>query len=293
MEGSKRMQARLSRSGGQRWKPSRLLTHLFVLALALCMIYPLVWMISSSFKPQDSIFGNNGLFSSVWTLDNYIDGWNALEYPFSTYMLNSLTICAGAIIGNILSCSLAAYAFARLRFRFKPLWFALLQGTILLPHNVLIVPQYILFNNLGWVNSYLPMIVPKFLATDAFFVFLLTQFMRNIPTELDDAARIDGCGYFGFYWRMVLPLSIPALATTAIFTFIWTWGDFFTQLIYLNDQELYTVPIALRTFLDNTGASAYGQLFSMSLVSLLPVFIFFLIFQKLLIEGVATTGLKG
>ncbi|HLI88002.1 MAG TPA: carbohydrate ABC transporter permease [Ktedonobacteraceae bacterium] len=272
---------------------NRLLLYAIVLVGAFIMIYPLLWLLSASFKPQDLIFDNVNLFSPQWILDNYTQGWNALDYPFTLFFVNSIIVCLGAVLGNLISCSLAAYAFARLRFKYKALWFILMQGMILLPTHVLIVPQYILFKGLGWVNTFLPMVVPKFLATDAFFIFLMIQFMRGIPTELDDAAKIDGCGRFSFYWRVILPLSLPALATTAIFTFIWTWNDFFTQLIYLNDESLYTIPVALRAFLDSTGNSAFGQLFAMSVLSLVPIFGFFLIFQRLLIEGASTTGLKG
>ncbi|GHO46223.1 carbohydrate ABC transporter permease [Ktedonospora formicarum] len=283
-------------SGTQRHNKrlSRFLLHLGIAVGAFCMIYPLIWLFVASFKPLDSIFGGNAnIFASGWTLRNYVDGWNALDYTFDTYFFNSFIVCLGAVVGNLISCSMAAYSFARLRFKYKVLWFALMQGSIMLPHNALMVPQYILFKNLDWVNTFLPLIVPKFLATDAFFIFLMVQFIRGLPKELDDAAKIDGCSVYGFYWRIVLPLALPALATTAIFTFIWTWSDFTSQLIYLNDSALYTMPIALRTFLDSTGNSAYGQMFAMSVLSLLPIFGFFLAFQRLLIEGVATTGLKG
>jgi multiple sugar transport system permease protein len=272
---------------------NRLLSHLVVLAGAVVMIYPLIWMISSSFKPQDVIFTNTSLLSSQWTLDNFTDGWSALDYPFAVFFVNSLLVCVGAVVGNVISCSMAAYAFARLRFTYSAFWFILMLGAIMLPHHILIVPQYILFKDLGWINTFLPMVVPKFFATDAFFIFLMIQFIRGIPTELDEAAKMDGCSLFGFYWRVILPLSLPALVTTAIFTFIWTWNDFFSQLIFLNDELLYTVPVALRLFLDSTGNSAYGQLFAMSVLSLIPIIGFFLIFQRLLIEGASTSGLKG
>jgi multiple sugar transport system permease protein len=272
---------------------SRILTYIFVSALALLMIYPLIWMISASFKPESLIFANFSLSSPQWTLLNYTDGWNALDFPFTQFFVNSLIICLGAMVGNIISCSMAAYAFARLRIKFRSFWFALMLGSIMLPAHALIVPQYILFKDLGWINTFLPMIVPKFLGTDAFFIFLMIQFIRNIPLELDDAAKMDGCGLFTFYWRIIMPLALPALVTTAIFTFIWTWNDFFTQLIYLNDTSLYTIPLALSTFLDSTGTSAYGQLFAMSLLSLVPIIGFFLAFQRLLLDGISTSGLKG
>jgi multiple sugar transport system permease protein len=165
-------------------------------------------------------------------------------------------------------------------------------GSIMLPLHVVIVPQYILFSQLDWVNTFWPLIVPKFLATDAFFIFLMVQFIRSLPKELEDAAVVDGCNHFQVFLRVVMPLCLPALATTAIFTFIWTWNDFFSQLIYLSDPSMYTVPIALRSFLDATTQSAWGPLFAMSVVSLGPIFGFFLAAQKYLVRGVATTGLK-
>lgn len=271
----------------------RVLTYVIVLAGAIVMLYPLIWMLSASFKPDNVIFTNTGLLSPQWTLSNFLDGWNALDYSFTTFFLNSLVVCIGAVIGNLISCSMAAYAFARLRFKYKVLWFILMQGSIMLPTHVLIVPQYILFKDLGWINTFLPMVIPKFMATDAFFIFLMIQFIRSIPKDLDEAALLDGCSFYGFYWRVILPLLVPALITTAIFTFIWTYSDFFTQLIYLNNESLYTIPVALSLFIDNTGTSAYGQLFAMSILSLLPVIAFFLIFQRYLIEGASTSGLKG
>ena len=162
----------------------------------------------------------------------------------------------------------------------------------MLPIHVVIVPQYILFSNLGWINTVLPLVVPKLLATDAFFVFLMVQFIRGIPRELDEAARIDGCGRAGIFLRVILPLMVPALATTTIFTFIWTWNDFFSQLIYLTDPHMYTVPVALRSFVDSTSSSSWGSMFAMSVVSLVPVFLAFLLGQRFLIKGIATTGIK-
>ncbi len=197
------------------------------------------------------------------------------------------------VVANAASCLIAAYAFARLRFPARGLWFAVMIGTLLLPGDVLIIPQYIVFNTLGWIDTpLLPLIVPKALATEAFFVFLMVQFMRGIPRDLDEAATIDGCSPYGVFWHVILPLSRPALVTTAIFSFIWTWNDFFTQLVYLNELEDYTVPIALRLFIDSTGQSSLGAMFAMSVLSLLPVFLFFVAFQRMLVEGINTSGLK-
>ncbi|MDT7782065.1 MAG: pectin-derived oligosaccharide transport system permease protein, partial [Pseudonocardiales bacterium] len=194
---------------------------------------------------------------------------------------------------NVVSCSLAAYAFARLRFRLSGPLFAFALVTIMLPAHVTLIPQYVVFQQLGMIDTFVPLILPKLLATDAFFVFLMVQFMRGIPFELDEAARIDGCGPIRNYRYVVLPLSRPAMVTTAIFTFIWTWNDFFSQLIYLSSTENYTIPMGLRLFIDQTSSSSYGPMFAMSVLSLVPIGLFFLAFQRFLVAGVATTGLKG
>jgi multiple sugar transport system permease protein len=266
--------------------------HLGLVMLALVMLYPVLWMVVSSLRPNNEIFRQPGLVLDSLQTENYTEGWNALASPFGDYLLNSAIVVLGAIIGNLVSCSMAAYAFARLDFTGKRLWFAIMLGTIMLPIHVIIVPQYIMFSQFGWVNTFLPLIVPKLLATDAFFVFLMVQFIRGLPRELDEAATIDGCGHGRIFLRIILPLMMPALATTAIFTFIWTWNDFFSQLIYLTDPEMYTVPVALRSFVDSTVATSWGSMFAMSVVSLVPVFLAFLIGQRYLMRGIATTGGK-
>jgi multiple sugar transport system permease protein len=266
--------------------------HAVLILSALVMLYPVIWMVVSSLRPNNEIFRSPGLVLDSVRFANYSDGWNALTAPFGHYLLNSAIVVAGCVIGNLVSCSMAAYAFARLEFAGKKLFFAIMLGTIMLPIHVIIVPQYIMFSQLGWVNTFLPLIVPKLLATDAFFVFLMVQFIRGLPRELDEAARIDGAGHPRIFLRVILPLMLPALATTAIFTFIWTWNDFFSQLIYLTDPDLYTVPVALRSFVDSTVATSWGSMFAMSVVSLLPVFLAFLIGQRFLIKGIATTGIK-
>jgi multiple sugar transport system permease protein len=273
-------------------RPRTVARNVALLVGAAVMIYPLAWMLGSSFKPAGDIFGTANPVPDEVDLEGYTSGWSALGEPFSRYFLNSLIICAGAVVGNLFSCSLAAFAFARLRFRLRAKLFAVMLGTIMLPFHVLIVPQFVLFRELGWVNTLLPLISPKFLAVDAFFIFLLVQFMRSIPVELDEAAALDGCGPFGLYWRIIMPMCLPALATTAIFTFIFTYNDFFSQLLYLSDVRQFTVPMALRAFVDTTATSNYNGLLAMSVLALLPVLGFFIAFQRLLVEGIATTGIK-
>ncbi len=271
-----------------------LLLHIVLLGLLFIMLYPVIWMVLSSFRPELEIFAGRGLIPETWTLQNYVTGWNLFGgKTFGDFFINSFIICALAVVGNLFACSLAAYAFARLNFKLKWLWFALMLGTIMLPIHVQLIPQYIFFNNIGWVNTIYPLVVPKFLAVDAFYIFLMVQFMRSLPAELEQAAVVDGASFFQRFWRIILPLTMPALVTTAVFTFINTYNDFFSQLIYLTDTDKMTVPVALRLFLDPSGGtSSFGGLFAMVLVSIGPVLGFFLASQRLLVRGIATTGLK-
>lgn len=274
---------------GRQWP-----RHLVLIALAVLMFYPILWMTGASFR-TDSAITDPGLWPGEnFTLEGYRIGLEGVGgVPFTRYLLNSAFVALGCVLGNVIACSLTAYAFARINFRFKNVMFVLMLGTLMLPQHVILVPQYIMFRELGWVDTYIPFILPKVLATDAFFVFLLTQFFRGIPRELDDAARIDGCGHGRIFLQVILPLAKPALATAAIFSFIYSWNDFFTPLIYLIDPNLYTVPLGLRAFIDTTSASSFNALFAMSIVSLIPVVAVFIAFQKLLVAGIATTGLKG
>jgi multiple sugar transport system permease protein len=258
----------------------------------IIMIYPLIWMAVSSFKPGHLVLSEPGLIPSEVTLDNFRDGWHTLNRPFSVFFINSFIVTIGSILGNLFSCSLAAYALARLQFRARRLYFGITLVSIMLPMHVLIVPQYIFFSQLGWVNTYFPLLIPKLLATDAFFVFLMVQFIRTIPRDLDRAAWIDGAGPFLTFWHVILPLMRPALVTTTIFTFIWTWNDFFTPLIYLTSTDRYTVPVALSSMIDAESQQGIGMLFAMSLLSIIPVLFFFIFAQRYLIKGIATTGLK-
>ncbi|WP_129338445.1 carbohydrate ABC transporter permease [Cellulomonas endophytica] len=279
-----------SRSGRRR--TTSVAVHAVLIAASAFLLYPLAWMVVSSLRPTQEIFRTPGLLLTTFEWRNYTEGWTSLQDSFSLYLWNSAVVVSLAIVGTLVSCSMAAYAFARMQFRFKRTFFALMLMTIMLPFHVVIVPQYILFNRLDWINTILPLVVPKFLAVDAFFVFLMVQFIRGIPREIDEAARIDGAGHARIFLQIMLPLMVPALATTAIFTFVWTWSDFFGALLYLNTPDTWTVPLALRNFTDSQGSSSFGPLFAMSLVSLVPVFLAFVFGQKLLIKGIATTGIK-
>ncbi|MEV4631592.1 carbohydrate ABC transporter permease [Micromonospora sp. NPDC049523] len=268
--------------------------HALIIAMLLLLLYPIVWLLTASVKPTDEILSSLDLFPTRFVPENYstaLDGIAGISVW--RFFGNSLIVAVGAVLGNLISCSLAAYAFARLRFKLRGPLFALTLLTIMLPYHVVLIPQYTIFQKLDLVGTFVPLILPKLLATDAFFIFLMVQFIRGLPRELDDAAEIDGCGPVLTFRYVILPLLKPALVTTTIFTFIWTWNDFFSQLVYLNDPETYTLPLALRLFIDQTSESAFGPMFAMSVLSIVPVVLFFLAFQRYLVEGIATSGLKG
>ncbi|WP_256253255.1 carbohydrate ABC transporter permease [Paenibacillus sp. UNC496MF] len=273
----------------------RYLKHILLSACGLVMVYPILWLFFGSFKTNDDIFGNASILPSKLQWSNYKDGWFAIgEHPFHVFFANSFLLSISILIGTLFSCSLAAYGFARLRFPLKKTWFAVLLVTIMFPKQIIIIPQYLLFAKLGWLNSYLPMTIPAWLGefNGAFFIFLLVQFIRGIPRELDEAAVVDGAGKVRFFFRILLPLLKPAMFTVSIFAFMWSWDDFFSHLLYINSVKLYPVTLALNLFLDNTGKTNWGAMFSVSFLSILPLLLLFFFAQKHFVEGISTTGMK-
>ncbi|MGE6629210.1 carbohydrate ABC transporter permease [Bacillus sp. NPDC077027] len=274
-------------------KPKRIFYHVLTSLLVLILLYPVIWLFVSSFKESSSIFAtSHSLIPDPFVLKNYVDGFKGIAgQPFLTFIRNSLVIVCFSVIGAVISSAFIAYGFARIPFKGKAFWFVCVMGTLMLPHEVLMIPQYIMFAKIGWLNSFKPIIVPQFFG-HAFFIFLIIQFIRTIPKELDEAATIDGCGRFGIFWRIILPLIAPALATSAIFSFYWKWEELIQPLLYLNKPELYPVSLALKLFLDTETASNWGAMFAMSVVSLLPVILVFFLFQKYIVQGISTSGLK-
>jgi multiple sugar transport system permease protein len=271
-----------------------LLYHLGVGVLAFVMLYPILWLFGSSLKGADEIFTNQAaLIPQTFYVENYTKGWAGFGgISFTTFYKNSFIY---TILGTVLSVSASAvvgYGFARIKFAGRNFWFAVMMLTLMLPIQVQIIPQYIVFSQLGWLNTFLPLLLPR-MGGQAFFIFMIVQFIRGIPNDLDEAAAIDGCGKAGVFYHIILPQLVPAMITASIFAFYWTWEDFLTPLIYLNSPNLYTVSLALRTFSDPSGATDWGAIFAMSSLSLVPVFLIFVFFQRYLVEGIATTGLKG
>ncbi|MES5822263.1 carbohydrate ABC transporter permease [Streptomyces sp. RG80] len=267
--------------------------HVGALAVLAVVLYPVIWVLGASFKPSKEIIASIDLLPTKPVWENFsglADGISGIS--ISTFFTNSLMYAGLAVAGVVLSSSLTAYAFAKIRFAGRNLMFTLMIGTLLLPYHVLLIPQYVMFRKLELTDTLVPLVAGKFLATEAFFVFLMVQFMRGLPKELDEAAKLDGCGHFRTYWSIVLPLTRPALITSAIFTFINAWNDFMGPLIYLNTPDKYTVSLGLMMFRDQEGISNYGSMIAMSLVALVPVIAFFMAFQRYLIDGMATSGLK-
>jgi multiple sugar transport system permease protein len=279
--------------GTSKVKLRTALRHVFLIVVSFLMIYPILWMFFASFKPDDQIFSTANLLPTTWTFKHYIDGiTGASGTNFAPMFLHSFEISAVVVVGSLFSSTLTGFAFGRLQFTARRFLFGFMLATMMLPAQVVLIPQYIVFHRLGLINTFVPLMLPSFLGTVPFFIYLMVQFVRGIPKDLDEAAAIDGCNTFRLFASVILPLTRPALITIAIFAFYWTWNDFFGQMIYLNNPNLFTVPIGLNMFMDNSGNSQWGDLFSMSILSVIPVFIIFVVFQRYLVEGIATQGLK-
>ncbi|SDK00896.1 carbohydrate ABC transporter permease [Sediminibacillus albus] len=275
-------------------KPRYFIYHIVVGGFAVLLLYPVIWLLVSSFKESEDIFVTAGsLIPNPFTTLNYAQGWEGFGgYNFGIFIKNTVIFVVWMLAGHLISCSLIAFGFARLNFFGRGFWFAIMLVTLMLPYEVVMIPQYIIFSHLGWLNSLKPLVVPAFFG-HPFFIFLLVQFIRTIPRELDEAATIDGANTFQIFYKVILPLIVPALATTAIFTFYWTWDNLLGPVLYLNSPEKYTVSMALNMFLSNETVSNWGAMFAMSIVTLVPVFVIFFIFQRYVVEGISTSGLKG
>ena len=269
--------------------------HILVFDVGLVMIYPLIWMVMSSFKPTNTIFQTAGsLIPETFTFENYINGWKGFaKVTFATFFKNSLFISVVATIGTVISSAIVAYGFARFKFKGKKLLFSAMLLSMMLPAQVLMIPQYLWYQKLNWVGSYMPLIVPYFFAIQGFFVYLISNFISGIPRDLDEAAKIDGCSYVSIFTKIILPLIKPALVTAGIFSFMWRWDDFLSALLYVNKSAKYPVSLALKLFCDPGSSSDYGAMFAMASLSILPSVLIFIFFQRYLVEGISTSGLKG
>jgi len=264
--------------------------HLVVLIATIFFAIPVVWMVLSSLKPSTQLTEDPySLLPVRWEWSNYPEAVSSM--PYIRYLRNTLVLCVGSMIGSVVSCSLAGYAFARLRWRSRTLMFGLVIATMLLPWHVTMIPRFLLLRELGLYNSLAALIVPTFLG-DAFFIFLLRQFFLTIPEELSEAGRLDGLGEFGIFWRIILPLSKPALATVALFQFIASWNDFNGPLLYLSDQKKFPLAYGLEQFISSYADQTHLLLAAATLFTR-PIILLFLLTQRTFLEGIVTTGLKG
>ncbi len=271
-----------------------LMRYTALLAVAVLMLYPLLWLIGASFKTNAEIFTEVGFWPSSFDFGSYAKGWKtSTEYTFATYFLNSFLITIPRIVVTVISCVLVAYAFARFEFWGKKFLFSVMVGTMMLPLIVLRLPQYLMFKELGWLDTYLPLIVPSAFATDTFFVFLLVQFLRGIPRDMEEAALIDGCNAVQLLWHIIVPLLKPAIISVIVFQFIWTMNDFMGPLIYLASVEKYPVSLALKMSIGATEEVEWANVIAISVVALIPSVVVFFMAQKHFIEGAASTGIKG
>ncbi|HEV8635269.1 MAG TPA: carbohydrate ABC transporter permease [Chloroflexota bacterium] len=266
------------------------LAHAVLVLFSTMFIIPFLWLLSTSFKPESQIF----VWPPIWipepiTFDHYLNGLRFL--PFGRFTLNSLVIAVSAVVGTLISCSLAAYGLARIRWPGRNILFAVILATLLIPFQVRLIPLFIIFKNLGWIDTFLPLIVPTWFG-NAFFIFLLRQFFLTIPQELSEAAKIDGASEVDIFSRVILPLARPALATVALFEFLARWDDFLGPLIFLSSQENYTVSLGLAMFRGQQG-SFWGMLMAVSTVMALPIIVLFFFTQRTFIQGITLTGIKG
>lgn len=281
-------------SGKEKKYILTIITHLAMILIGIVMLYPLIWMLFSAFKTNAEIFGSTALLPAEPVWDSFIKGWKGTgKVTYTQFYINTFKLVIPTVLFTVFSCSFVAYGFARFRFRGKKILFMLMISTLMLPNSVLIIPRYILYNKLGWLNSYLPFTIPALFACYPFFIYMMVQFFRGLPIALDEAASIDGCNTFQVYWTILLPLTKPALFSAAIFQFIWTWNDFFNSLIYINSVRKFPIVLALRMSLDATAAANWNQVLAMSVLSLLPGTILFFSAQKFFVEGVSAGSVKG
>ncbi|CAH0294136.1 carbohydrate ABC transporter permease [Agrobacterium fabrum] len=268
--------------------------YVLLFAVGLVMLYPLIWLVGASFKTNSEIFSGAGFIPENPTLDGYIRGWQtSTPYTFGRFFWNSFLIILPKVIGTAISCTMAAYAFARFDFPLKKILFGSVIAILLLPNVVTRIPQYILFRDLGWLDSFLPLWVPSAFAGDAFFVFMLVQFLRSLPSDMEEAARVDGANSLQALIYIVVPMLAPALISVCLFQFMWTMNDFLGPLIYLSSVDKYPVSLALKLSIDTTEAFEWNRILAMSVLTIAPALIVFFAAQRYFIEGISSGGVKG
>lgn len=271
-----------------------ILSYLVIAVIGLVLLYPILWMFFAAFKTNDEIFGSTKLLATHYSFQNFIDGWRGSgTMTYAVYFWNTFRLVIPVTLLTLVSSTLVAYGFARFNFPFKKALFSLLIATLMLPNAVIIIPRYTLFAKFGWIDTYIPFYALAALACYPFFIFMLVQFLRGIPRDLDESAYIDGCGTFRTLMQIILPLMKPSLFSAALFQFMWTYNDYFNSLIFINSGKKYTVSLALRLSLDSESVINWGKIMATSFIVVLPLILLFFMAQKYFVEGIATSGLKG
>ena len=281
-----------TRSQKQAKLIGRIITYTILIAAAIVCLFPFIWMISTSFKPMSDIYKMPpSLFPEHATVENFVEGWKGAD--FNLFFQNSAVVTFLATIGTVFSSSVVAYGFARFKSRLSPVLFMILLGTMMLPSQVTLIPQYLLYYKLGMVDTFWPLIIPSWLGGGAFNIFLFIQFFRTLPKELDEAAKIDGANSWQVFTKILLPAVKPVMLAVLVMALVYNWNDFFNPLIYLNSSEKFTIAVGLQFFKGSQGNVQIGQMMAMALVSLTPVLFVFATCQKYFIQGIKMSGLKG
>ena len=278
----------------KRHRDGSFVDYLIIAVIGLVLLYPIIWMFFATFKSNEDIFGSTRLLPSVWHFENYVEGWKgSSRLTYTTFFINTFKLVVPTTLLTVASACLAAYAFARFDFPCKGLLFTVLIGLMMLPGAVVIIPRYLLYNQFHWIDTYMPFYIPALLCCNSFFPYMLIQFLRGIPRELDESAYIDGCSTFRTLVSILLPLMKPALFSAGLFQFLWTYNDYFNSLIFISSQKMYPISLALRMSLDSESVVNWGKVMAMAFVAVMPVMVLFFAAQKYFVEGIATSGLKG
>ena len=271
-----------------------ILMQIFIIVFGFVMVYPVLWMISSAFKENRDIFTDIGLMPTVFNLNAFIDGWKGSgKATYTNFFINTFLLVIPTTIFTVMFSALVAYGFARFQFPGKKILFVLLIAMLMLPNSVVIIPRYTLYNKFNWINTYMPFYAPALLCCNAFFPYMLIQFLRGLPRDLDESAYIDGCGTFKTFTHILLPLMKPSLFSAGLFQFLWTYNDYFNSLVFINSVKKFPISLALRMSLDAESVVQWGKVMAMAFVAVVPVILLFFAAQRYFVEGIATSGLKG
>ena len=268
-------------------------TYLIIVIIGIVLLFPIIWMFFATFKDNADLFGTVSLLPSTWHFENYIEGWKgSAGVTYTKFFLNTFLLVVPTTLLTLFSSTLVAYGFARFNFPYKKLLFTLLIAMMMLPNTVVIIPRYILYNKFHWVDSYMPFYAPALLCCNSFFPYMLIQFLRSIPKDLNESAYIDGCSTWKCLTKIILPLMKPALFSAGLFQFLWTYNDYFNSLIFINSVKKYPISLAVRLSLDSESVVNWGKVMAMAFVAVLPLMVLFFCCQRYFIEGIATSGMK-